>query len=92
MPLFGELKRPADAGDIRSLTFDEAEFQRRHEALRDAMRAEGLDALVCTFAPSVCYVSGYETLASFAPAYLIVGLDRETTLLVDDFEAFHALV
>ena len=92
MPLFGELKRLADAGDIRSLTFDEAEFQRRHEALRDAMRAEGLDALVCTFASSVCYVSGYETLASFAPAYLIVGIDREPTLLVDDFEAFNAMV
>ena len=92
IPLFGELKRPADAGDIRLLTFDEAEFQRRHEALRTAMRTEGLDALVCTFAPSVCYVSGYETLASFAPMFLIVGIDREPTLLVDDFEAFNAIV
>ncbi|MCY3747716.1 MAG: Xaa-Pro peptidase family protein [Chloroflexi bacterium] len=92
IPLFGELKRPADAGDIRSLTFDESEFQRRHEALRTAMRTEGLDALVCTFAPSVCYVSGYETLASFAPMFLIVGIDREPTLLVDDFEAFNAIV
>ena len=67
MPLFRELERPADAGDIRSLTFDEAEFRRRHDALRAAVQSEGLDALVCTFAPSVCYVSGYETLASFAP-------------------------
>jgi len=92
MPLFGELKRPADAGDIRSLTFDETEFQRRHAALRTAMAEEGLDALVCTFAPSVCYVSGYETLASFVPAFLIVGIDREPTLLVDDFEAFNAMV
>jgi len=92
IPLFGELKRPADAGDIRSLTFDESEFQRRHEALRTAMRTEGLDALVCTFAPSVCYVSGYETLASFAPMFLIVGNDREPTLLVDEFEAFNAIV
>ena len=56
------------------------------------MRTEGLDALVCTFAPSVCYVSGYETLASFAPMFLIVGIDREPTLLVDDFEAFNAIV
>ena len=92
MPLFGELKRPPDAGEIRSLTFDETEFQRRHEALRAAMAHEGLDALVCTFAPSVCYVSGYETLASFVPAFLIVGVDREPTLLVDDFEVFNALV
>ncbi len=92
MPQFGELKRPADAGDIRSLTFDESEFERRHEALRTAMGTEGLDGLVCTFAPSVCYVSGYETLASFVPAFLIVGLEREPTLLVDDFEVFNALV
>lgn len=92
IPLFGELKRPADAGDIRSLTFDESEFQRRHEALRTALRTESLDALVCTFAPSVCYVSGYETLASFAPMFLIVGIDREPTLLVDEFEAFNAIV
>ena len=56
------------------------------------MRTEGLDGLVCTFAPSVCYVSGYETLASFAPMFLIVGTDREPTLLVDDFEAFNAIV
>ena len=92
MPLFGELERPADTGEIRSLTFEEAEFRRRHEALRAAMRAEGLDALVCTFAPSVCYVSGYETLASFVPAFLIVAAEREPTLLVDEFEAFNALV
>ena len=92
MPLFRELERPADAGDIRSLTFDEAEFRRRHDALRAAEQSEGLDALVCTFAPSVCYVSGYETLASFAPAFLIVGIEREPTLLVDDFESFNALV
>ena len=92
MPLFRELERPADAGDIRSLTFDEAEFRRRHDALRAAVQSEGLDALVCTFAPSVCYVSGYETLASFAPAFLIVGIEREPTLLVDDFESFNALV
>ena len=92
MPQFRELERPADAGDIRSLTFDEAEFRRRHDALRAAVKAEGLDAFVCTFAPSVCYVSGYETLASFAPAFLIVGIDREPTLLVDEFESFNALV
>ncbi len=92
MPLFRDLERPADAGDIRSLTFDEAEFRRRHDALRAAVHAEGLDALVCTFAPSVCYMSGYETLASFAPAFLIVGIEREPTLLVDDFESFNALV
>ena len=92
MPLFRELERPADAGDIRSLTFDEAEFRRRHDALRAAVQSEGLDALVCTFAPSVCYVSGYETLASFAPAFLIVGIEREPSLLVDDFESFNALV
>ena len=92
MPLFRELERPADAADIRSLTFDEAEFRRRHDALRAAVQAEGLDGLVCTFAPSVCYVSGYETLASFAPAFLIVGIEREPTLLVDDFESFNALV
>ena len=41
MPLFRELERPADAGDIRSLTFDAAEFRRRHEALRAAMRGRG---------------------------------------------------
>ena len=90
--LFRQLERPSDADSIRSLQFDGPEFQRRLQAVRAAIQAEGLDAFVCTFAPSVCYVSGYETLASFAPAFLIVRSEHEPTLLVDHFEAFNVLV
>ena len=92
MKRFREFQRPAQADGVRSLAFPESEFRRRIDAVRAAMRARDLDALVCTFAPSVCYLSGYETLASFAPLFLIVPAEREPTLLIDDFEAFNALV
>ena len=92
MPTFQVLARPRDADAIRKVAFDGPEYGRRLEALRGLIRSHDLDAFVCTFAPSVCYVSGYETLASFAPAFLIVPVDREPMLLVDDFEAFNVLV
>ncbi|EPC04626.1 hypothetical protein L861_04715 [Litchfieldella anticariensis FP35 = DSM 16096] len=41
--------------------FPEAEFQRRHEALVELMRAESLDALLLTDPSDIYYLTGYNT-------------------------------
>ena len=91
-PSFREFHPPADAADIRDLAFSEGEYRRRLRATQQAIASHDLDALVCTFLPNICYLSGYETLASFAPAFLVVTSDADPTLLVDEFEAFNTLV
>lgn len=91
-PSFGEFHPPADAADMRNLAFSEGEYRRRLRATQQAIASQDLDALVSTFMPNICYLSGYETLASFAPAFLVVPSEADPTLLVDEFEAFNALV
>ena len=77
---------------MRDLAFSEVEYRRRLRATQQAIASQDLDALVCTFMPNICYLSGYETLASFAPAFLVVPSEANPTLLVDEFEAYNTLV
>ena len=58
----------------KELAFDESEYRRRLDRVRALMAERGLDALLVTEVPNVCYLSGYDTFpfADFINAKRIV--------------------
>lgn len=74
------------------MAFPEAEYRRRVEKGRGDMAARGLDALLVTDVPNICYLSGYETFVPNNFACLILPGDAGPTLQVPEFEIPGALL
>lgn len=74
------------------MAFPEAEYRRRVEKGRGDMTAWGLDALLVTDVPNICYLSGYETFAPSNFGCLILPGDAGPTLQVPEFEIPGALL
>ena len=89
---FSEFQQPAGAEGVKDLAFSEQEYARRLQGAQRDIAQQGLEALISTFMPNISYLSGYETLASAAPAFLLVPAEGDPLLLVDEFEAYNALV
>jgi Xaa-Pro aminopeptidase len=76
----------------KELAFPETEYRRRVEKVRGSMAERGLDALLVTEVPNICYLSGYETFVPNNFACLILPGDGEPTLQVPEFEIPGALL
>ena len=67
-------------GEKAGQIFSDAEYGRRQSALRDAMRAEGVDAALLTSIHNICYHSGF-LYCSFGRLYgLVAAGDGITTV------------
>lgn len=91
MPTYTPLQAPSDADEIKDLSFSEHEYSRRLRVTQEMINSRGLDALICGALPRVCWLTGYETLATDAPSILIIPASGTPTLLVEDFEAFNTI-
>ena len=72
--------------------FPEAEYRRRAAAVRRFMAERDLDALLVTFIPNVCYMTGYHAFAADLFACMVLPADGEPTLQVTEFEIPGALL
>ena len=72
--------------------FPEAEYRRRVAAVRRFMAERELDALLVTFIPNVCYMTGYHAFAADLFACMVLPADGEPTLQVTEFEIPGALL
>jgi len=76
----------------KELAFPEAEYRLRIEKVRSLMAGRGLDALLVTEVPNVCYLSGYDTFVPNNFSCLTLSGEREPTLQVAEFEIPGALL
>ena len=76
----------------KDLAFPEEEYRRRVAKVRSLMAERGLDALLVTEVPNVCYLSGYDTFVPNNFACLTLATDGEPTLQVAEFEIPGALL
>jgi Xaa-Pro dipeptidase len=76
----------------KELAFPEAEYRRRVEKVRALMAQKGLDALLVTEVPNVCYLSGYDTFVPNNFACMVLPGSGEPTLQVAEFEIPGALL
>lgn len=60
-----------------SLPFNEAEYARRLAAVRDEMRAAGLDALLISIPQNYYYLTGYQSGISHSLMFLVLPVDGE---------------
>jgi Xaa-Pro aminopeptidase len=59
--------------------FPEAEYRRRVAAVRRFMAERDLDALLVTFVPNVCYMTGYQAFAADLFACMVLPAEGEPT-------------
>jgi Xaa-Pro aminopeptidase len=76
----------------KETAFPEAEYRRRATAVRRHMAENDLDALLVTFVPNVCYMTGYHAFAADLFACMVLPADGEPTLQVTEFEIPGALL
>jgi Xaa-Pro dipeptidase len=76
----------------KEMAFPESEYRRRAETLRKSMDEKGLDVLLVTFVPNVCYMSGYQAFAADLHACMVLPRDGEPTLQVAELEIPGALL
>jgi Xaa-Pro aminopeptidase len=76
----------------KETAFPEAEYRRRADAVRGHMAEKGLDALLVTFVPNVCYMTGYHAFAADLFACMVLPIAGEPTLQVTEFEIPGALL
>ena len=89
MSLLDELRKQSVP---KELAFPDSEYQARIGKVRDSMNAAGLDALLLTTIPNICYLTGYQTAVSGAYAAAIVPLSGEVTLHLPDMEVPNAVL
>jgi Xaa-Pro dipeptidase len=76
------------------LAFSVAEYQRRAAAAKAATADRTLDAFLSTSLGNICYLTGFQTIASygFALYATLVQPDRDVVLLSSDFESHNAAI
>jgi Xaa-Pro aminopeptidase len=73
-------------GAMRPRPFDDAEYARRLEVVKERMAAEGLDVLLCSNTASIGYLTGYDVTMPSGYSVLIVAADGTTTLHCSEIE------
>lgn len=81
---------PTPPGLVPERFFDDAEYARRHAAVRAAMAARGIDVLLCTTPENVYYLSGYQTIAFSSYQLLIFPADGAPCLVLRFLESMLA--
>ena len=77
---------------LQRLAFSEAEYRGRVQQVQAALAAHGLDAFLCHTFPSICYLTGFETIGFAKYALALIPAAGEPTLLCQAFEAPNALL
>ena len=77
----------------RSLAFSIGEYQRRFAAAEAAVADARLDGFLSTILGNICWVSGFQTLASYSFALygLLIQPGRPPVLISSDFESLPCL-
>jgi len=76
----------------KEMAFAESEYRRRVDRVRTSMDADGLDVLLVTFIPDVCYMSGYQAFAADLHACMVLPREGVPTLQVAELEIPGALL
>lgn len=76
----------------KEMAFTDDEYRNRIAKVRDRMAAAGLDVLLVTSTPNICYLTGYQTACPSAYAVAIVPLSGEVALHLPDMEVPCALL
>jgi len=76
----------------KDLAFPESEYRGRVANVRKLMADKGLDALLVTEVPNVCYLSGYDAFVSNYFVCMVLTGEGEPTLQVAEFEIPGALL
>jgi Xaa-Pro aminopeptidase len=76
----------------KDLAFPEAEYRARIDKVRSLMEKKGIDALLVTEIPNVCYLSGFDTFVPNNFACLVLPSAGEPVLQVAEFEIPGALL
>ena len=76
----------------KETAFPEGEYRRRADAVRGYMAEKGLDALLVTFVPNVCYMTGYHAFAADLFTGMVLPIEGDPTLQVTEFEIPGALL
>jgi Xaa-Pro dipeptidase len=82
----------ADRNSLKSLAFSVEEYQTRVEKVRLEVLKRGLDALLIHTFPSICYLTGFQTIGSAKYFCLLVTSQGDLVLLSQDFESYNATV
>jgi Xaa-Pro dipeptidase len=76
----------------KEMAFPESEYRRRADTIRGYMDDRGLDALLVTFVPNVCYLSGYQAFAADLYAGMLLPREGAPVLQVVELEIPGALL
>ncbi len=76
----------------KDLAFPGSEYRARIDKVRRLMEKKGIDALLVTEVPNVCYLSGFDTFVPNNFACLVLPATGEPTLQVAEFEIPGALL
>ena len=78
----------------RSLAFPVSEYRRRLAKAEAGVDAARLDALLTTITANICWLTGFQTIASYSFALFaaLVRPGREPVLISSDFESHNALI
>ncbi|MCI0621476.1 MAG: Xaa-Pro peptidase family protein [Acidobacteria bacterium] len=82
----------AERNSLKSLAFTIEEYQTRVEKVRLEVLKRGLDAILIHTFPSICYLTGFQTIGSAKYFSLLVPSQGDLTLLSQDFESYNAKV
>jgi Xaa-Pro aminopeptidase len=82
----------AGRNSLRNLSFTIEEYQTRVEKVRLEVLKRGLDALLVHTFPSICYLTGFQTIGSGKYFCLVVPSHGDPVLLSQDFESHNASV
>lgn len=74
------LEQLSAAGIPAEQSFSPAEYEARLAAVRRRMAAAGIDTLLLTSAPNLCYLTGYETIMPTCYAVAVVPLEGDAVL------------
>ncbi|HXJ83685.1 MAG TPA: Xaa-Pro peptidase family protein [Candidatus Methylomirabilis sp.] len=76
----------------KEMAFPESEYRRRADKVKTFMDEKGLDALLVSFIPNVCYMSGYQAFAADLYACMVLPRAGEPSLQVAELEIPGALL
>lgn len=77
--------------ELRRLAFDEAEYRRRLRRVQDILAERDLDALLCHHFPSICYLTGMQSVLWTKYFLAVVPRTGDPLLFAESFELPNAL-
>lgn len=88
------VRHEAASQPAATLAFSAAEYRRRFDNAQREVSALHLDALLSTSLGNICYLTGFQTIASygFALYAALVQPDRDCALISSDFESHNATI